>query len=67
MKEDVKKVRNWCWGLSQSCIFLLMVDAAAVFIGLANGQNMWLLIVGYWLILTIKNLIDYVKGVTDHE
>ena len=42
-------------------ILLLMVDAAVVFFGLTKKKNMWPFIVVYWLILTIKNMIDFVK------
>lgn len=46
--------------MSQFLIFLLGIDAAIVFAGLLQQQNMWAFIVAYWLILTIKNFTDLV-------
>ena len=47
---------------SQALVLLLMIDAAWVAWGLAQNRIMWGWIVGYWVILTIKNLVDYVDG-----
>lgn len=49
-----KKVSFWC-------VIALMAIALVVFIGLLNQDNMWLYIVAYWLVLTIKNLADYLE------
>ena len=46
--------------MSQFCVFLLMLNAAYVTYGLSRRRNMWLFIVLYWVILTIKNYIDFV-------
>ena len=46
--------------MSQFCVFLLMLNAAYVAYGLSRRRNMWLFIVLYWIILTIKNYIDFV-------
>ena len=43
---------------SAKCVILLMIISAIVYIGLVVGMNMWLLICLYWLVLTIKNVID---------
>lgn len=45
--------------LDQMLILLLMVDAAVVAIGLSRKKNMWLFIVLYWLLLTIKNTMNF--------
>lgn len=45
--------------MSQFFIFLLMIDAAIVAYGLSRKRNMWLFIVTYWIILTLKNMFDY--------
>ena len=44
--------------LAQFFIVLLMLDALIVAVGLAKKRNMWPFIIGYWCILTIKNLCD---------
>ena len=46
--------------ITQLLIFLLMADAAYVAYGLMRKRNMWKLIVLYWVILTVKNLVDLV-------
>lgn len=43
----------------QMMILLLMADAAVVAIGLSRKKNMWLFIVVYWLLLTIKNTMNF--------
>lgn len=48
--------------LSQIITFLIVtlaVIAAIVATGLIAGFNMHAWIVGYWLVLTMKNLMDY--------
>ena len=47
--------------IAQILILLLMADAAWVAYGLARKRNMWRWIVTYWVILTLKNLADYIK------
>jgi len=44
--------------LTQILVFALMIDAAWVAIGLARKKNMWRWIILYWVILTLKNLVD---------
>lgn len=48
--------------MSRLCIFLLMVDAAWVCVGLMQNRVMWAWIVLYWAILTVKNFIDWKKS-----
>ena len=47
--------------MTKKLIILLAIIAAVVFVGIALGMNMWLLICLYWIVLTIKNVLD-VKG-----
>ena len=44
--------------IAQILIFLLMADAAWVAYGLLRKQNRWPWICLYWIILTLKNLVD---------
>lgn len=51
---------------STVCVLLLMIISAAVcLMQYANGKKnrslMWGLIVAYWFVLTIKNLIDWIR------
>lgn len=46
--------------ISQLLIILLMADAAWVAYGLLRQQNRWKWICLYWIILTLKNLADFV-------
>ena len=45
--------------ISQILVFVLMVDATVVYVGLLRKENMWAFIVLYWLILTVKNAVDF--------
>ena len=47
--------------IAQLLIFMLMADAAFVAYGLIHKRNMWKAIVLYWLILTAKNLVDFMR------
>lgn len=51
--------------LSQSCILGLMLIAAVVAFGLMKRRNMWKWIIAYWVLLTAKNIIDFVGGITN--
>lgn len=42
-------------------ILLLALIAGIVCVGLSQKRNMWKWIVGYWLVLTAKNLMDLVE------
>lgn len=46
--------------ISQFFVFMLLGDAAVVAIGLSKKKNMWRLIVLYWVLLTLKNLTDFI-------
>lgn len=42
-------------------VLILAVNAFVVFCGQIKKKNMWLWIVGYWLILTVKNVLDLIN------
>lgn len=44
---------------SQFFMFLLMIIAGRVAVGLMERKNMWRWIIAYWVALTIKNMIDF--------
>lgn len=44
---------------SQVFVFLLMLIAGRVAVGLMERKNMWRWIVAYWVALTIKNMLDF--------
>ena len=46
--------------LSQALIFALIIIAAVVAVTLAAGKSAWILIIVYWVVLTIKNIVDLV-------
>lgn len=48
--------------LAQILILMLMFDAWIVFVGQVLHWNVWVLVCAYWLILTIKNGVDYVNN-----
>ena len=47
--------------VSQFLVILLALDAAWVCAGLCQRKNMWKWIIVYWLVLTLKNLADFLK------
>lgn len=48
--------------LSALLVLVLVLAAIALTVcaGLAAGRNMWLWIVGYWAVLTAKNVVDWI-------
>ena len=44
---------------SQLCVILLIVIAAAVSVLQVMKANAWLVIISYWVVLTAKNLFDW--------
>lgn len=46
--------------LSALLVLVLAAIALIVCAGLAAGRVMWAWIVGYWAVLTAKNITDYV-------
>ena len=51
--------------ISQFCILGLIMIAAVVAVGLMKRHNMWKWIIAYWVLLTVKNIIDFVGGITN--
>lgn len=48
--------------LSALLVLALAAIALIVCAGLAAGRVMWAWIVGYWAVLTAKNITDFVGG-----
>ena len=46
--------------ISAILIIVLAIIAAVVATGLIAGYIMWAWIVGYWITLTAKNIVDYI-------
>lgn len=40
-------------------VLCLLVEAVLVLIGLILGYNVWIGIICYWAVLSMKNLLDY--------
>ena len=47
--------------VSQILIIVLILIAATVAVGLMRKQNMWKWIIAYWIVLTLKNVSDFLK------
>jgi hypothetical protein len=45
--------------LSAYLVIVLAVIAAVVAVGLIAGLAMWPVIILYWMVLTMKNVLDY--------
>lgn len=50
---------------SQMCVLALLLLAWLVLCGMQEGKDVQTLIIGYWAVLTIKNLIDWIGGKMD--
>jgi len=48
--------------ISALLVLCLCMIASIVAIGLILKQNMWLFIITYWIVLTIKNVVDFIGG-----
>ena len=46
--------------ISALLVLVLAVIAAVVATGLIAGYAMWAWIVAYWIVLTMKNVVDYI-------
>ena len=46
--------------LSALLVLVLAAIAMIVCAGLASGVSMWPWIVGYWAVLTAKNIVDWI-------
>ncbi len=51
--------------LSALMVLVLAAIALIVCAGLAAGRVMWPWIVGYWDVLTIKNIVDWIGRVKE--
>ena len=49
-----------CKHISALLVLALAAIALIVFAGLAAGLVMWPWIVGYWAVLTVKNIVDWI-------
>lgn len=47
--------------VSQILVLCLIGIAALVAVGLMRKKNMWKWIILYWVVLTMKNLADFMK------
>lgn len=52
-------MKTICKQISAVLIIILAIIAAIVATGLIAGVAMYPAIIGYWLVLTIKNVVDY--------
>ena len=48
--------------ISAILIIILAIIAAVVATGLIMGCTMWAVIIIYWLVLTIKNVVDFIQS-----
>ena len=48
--------------ISNALVLALAIIAAVVATGLIAGVQMWPWIIMYWLVLTVKNVVDYMGG-----
>lgn len=46
--------------ISVGLVIVLALIAAVVAVGLIAGYSMFPFIVGYWIVLIMKNLVDYI-------
>lgn len=49
-----------CKHISALLVLALAAIALIVCAGLAAGRVMWAWIVGYWVVLTAKNIVDWI-------
>ena len=50
--------------LDAALVLALMLIAAVVLVGLARRRNMWRWIVAYWAVLTVRNAVALLMGLT---
>ena len=53
--------------LTDILIIALAVIAAVVATGLIMGWSMWAFIILYWMVLTIKNVLDFISRMAQRE
>lgn len=49
--------------LDAALVLALMLIAAVVLVGLVRRRNMWVWIIAYWAVLTVRNAVTLVMGV----
>ena len=50
--------------LDTALVLALMAIAAVVLVGLVRRRNMWGWIVAYWAVLTVRNAVALLMGLT---
>ena len=50
--------------LDAALVLALMLIAAVVLVGLVRRRNMWGWIVAYWAVLTVRNAVTLLMGLT---
>ena len=58
---STRTARKWKYA-SQLAICLLILISLTVAILLARGDSAWQVIVLYWVVLTVKNVCDYIAS-----
>lgn len=58
---STRTARKWKYA-SQLAICLLILISLTVVILLARGDSAWQAIVIYWVVLTVKNVCDYIAS-----
>ena len=65
--EETEEVEGAMATLRQALILALISISTAVTIQLLKHHNAWGLIVVYWIVLTIKNVVDYIGRKRDER
>lgn len=50
--------------LDAALVLALMVIAAVVLVGIVRRRNMWGWIIAYWAVLTVRNAVALLMGLT---
>ena len=58
---STRTARKWKYA-SQLAICLLILVSLTVAVLLARGDSAWQAIVLYWIVLTVKNVCDYIAS-----
>ena len=59
-QKSIEVQRMTAKQISAILIIILAIIAAVVATGLIMGYTMWAVIIIYWLVLTAKNIVDYI-------
>lgn len=63
---STRTARKWKYA-SQLAICLLILISLTVAVLLARGDSAWKAIVLYWVVLTVKNVCDYIASFETKE